>query len=483
MSTIGPIHTGLVFRVLQGSHLEPVYHLSRAVVSIGRTTPETPCTPSYITFPEPTVSRLHLVLTWEPGAKAFMAHHRSQTNPTVLNGKALTRSELLKPGDILALGRLVVRLDQATESEARAEHPEIKLEQLQLCVRSTDQEPRTYLIPVKTERVSLKFTQERKTTTFNEAEGSTEHPTASVPAQHESTLTFQLQSSSETIEVESHSDQPPTTRRTLLPFGTLEVPLSPNLPVQFSSRDLIQHQGYLVWLSRQENPEPPHSTLEGSPFPEAPGTGSPKPIDSPSLQFLSGAWKGASVRIPDRGTHSFTLSTDTLSFQQHFPYPEVPSCRITVTDGVAQVRAGEIRDEQFLDVDGDLLFAGESTELFSGSRLLLGSLELGWEIPLLSREYLAFQVTHEGVSYPILRQEMKIGTAAHCDIRLTHPQLAPVVGTLKFTPRGFSYHHQNIAMSSRVDGTEVSAGLEQPVLCGAYLELAPGVQVRLEESP
>lgn len=480
MSTIGPINTGLVLRVLQGSHVEPVHHLARSVVSVGRTTPETPCTPSYITFPEPTVSRLHLVLTWEPGAKAYMVHHRSQTNPTVLNGKPLTRSELLKPGDILALGRLVMRLDLATESEALAEHPELKAERLQLCLRGGGSRSRTYLIPVETEHITLDFTQGRQTTAVaNSGPGDSQKTT--IPAELESSLSFRILPQQDMAMVEAHCVEPPTLRRTLLPFGALELPLSQGVPAELASQDVLHHQGYIVWLSRLENPEPPSGTMEGSPLPEAPGDRKRSLSGLPSLYFLNGAWQGAVVRVVDLGTHSFELSQESRSFRHPFPYPEIPSCRITLNDGVAQLRVGEISDEQFVDLNGDLLFAGESVGLFSGSQLLLGNAELRWEIPKLSREYLTFQVRHGDLLFPVLRQEMKIGTAAHCDIRIASPNLAPVVGTLKFTTNGFMYHHQNIALSARVDGVEVSSGLEQPVRCGSALELAPGVTVRLEE--
>lgn len=78
---------------------------------------------------------------------------------------------------------------------------------------------------------------------------------------------------------------------------------------------------------------------------------------------------------------------------------------------------------------------------------------------------------------------MRIGTAAHCEIQIASPNLAPVAGTLKYTTKGFVYAHQNIALAARVDDVEVTAGLEQPVRCGSTLELAPGVAPVLEELP
>lgn len=479
MSTIGPINTGLVLRVLQGSHAEPYHHLARSVVSVGRTTPETPCTPSYITFPEPTVSRLHLVLTWEPGAKAYMVHHRSQTNPTVLNGKPLTRSELLKPGDILALGRLVMRLDLATESEALAEHPELQAERLQLCLRGAGPQGRTYLIPVESEHLTVDFTPRREAAAVAKTETGSQR--TSVPAEVEAGLSFHFQREQDKATVEAHGGAPPTLRRTLLPFGALELPLQPGTPVELSHQDALHHQGYIVWLSRLENPEPPSGTVEGSPLPQVPGEAKRSLSRLPSLHIINGAWQGAVVRVADRGTYSFELGQESRSFRHHFPYPDIPPCRITVNDGAAQLRVGEIGNDQFVDLNGDLLFAGESVDLFSGTQLFLGNTELRWEIPELSREYLLFQVRYEDTVFPVLRQEMKIGTAAHCDIRIPSPALAPVVGALKFTPSGFLYQHQNIALSARVDGTEVSSGLNHPVRCGSALLLAPGVTIQLEE--
>lgn len=483
MSTIGPISTGLVLRVIQGSCVEPLQALTRSVVSVGRTTPETPCTPAYITFPEPTVSRLHLVLTWEPGAKTYMVHHRSQTNATVLNGKPLTRSELLKPGDVLALGRLVVRVEQASDTEVLATESSGTENRLQICLRKGDQGARTFVVPIEKDRVLVSFSSDRRTAGIADPGSDPQVQRVTIPADISTDLSFQLSQREDSAEVEAHSLASPTVRRTLLHFGALELPASLEVPLEVTPHDALHHQGYVIWLSRQESPNPPSSTLEGSLAEEAPSEQKRTLSHLPSLYFLNGAWKGAVLRVSDKGTHSFSLSEDSMSFRHPLPFPDIPACRITVTDGVAQLRVGESRDDQFLDLNGDLLFPGESVSLVSGSKLLLGNVELHWELPELHKEYTGFHLSHDGNSYPITRQEMRIGTAAHCEIQIASPNLAPVVGTLKYTTKGFVYAHQNIALAARVDDVEVTAGLEQPVRCGSTLELAPGVAPVLEELP
>jgi len=159
----------------------------------------------------------------------------------------------------------------------------------------------------------------------------------------------------------------------------------------------------------------------------------------------------------------------------------MPTCQITVQDGQAQLRVCELSDDKFIDVNGELLYTGESTNLFSGSSLLLGESEFFWVVPSLHSAYSKFQILEKNDRYNITKAQVRLGTAAHCEIRFKSQALAPVVGFLEYTGSGFLYRHHNIALPARIDGVETSAGLEVPIRVGSILELAPGVRVSLGE--
>jgi pSer/pThr/pTyr-binding forkhead associated (FHA) protein len=482
VNTTEPVESGLCLRVLEGTHNQELHALTRSVVSIGRATPENPYSPSYLTFPEPTLSRLHAVLTWEPGAKAFMVHHRSQTNPTLLNGRNLKKSKILKVGDILALGRLAVKLEKSTalkmEMGTAIEAP-AQVEELCLHLSREDHDgsPRSFSVSKPT--ILLNFQPQADRIEFGSPQDpGTEH-VVTLPASEPGSVRLQVDRALNTAVVENHQQVSLSlVRRTLLGWGHLEVPVR-SAPCPLTARDLLVHQGYQFWLARQGAENPGSSTLGGKPTGEA--KIEEPPVVRARLHFLNGAWTGAEISVFDGSAAVIVLGPNSKSLYHPSPLAHAPTCQISVGGGKAQLRVSQVSDDQFVDVNGELLFTGESCELFSGSKLLLGEYELVWLVPDLHRVYTRYRVLGPDGEHPIEKAEVRIGTAAHCEIRLNEPALAPVVGTLRYQNSGFTYLHRNIAIPARVDDKETSEGLIQAVQSGSVLELAPGVSVTLKE--
>lgn len=474
MSTIEPVKTGLGLRILEGTHQAEFHPLSRSVVSLGRASAETPYSPSYITIPEPTLSRLHAVFTWEPGASAFMLHHRSQTNPTVLNGQRVTGSHLLKTGDILALGRLVMILE---ESNSGAPAPKPQKTQLLLNLRSKSiEDNKIFRVPVEKNHLSLVFTNSQSTETLGPSQTETSQQIV-LPAAESSELRFEFAENGDRAVIEVKSENPPAHRHTVLPFGRLSVPLRQSTPITFTPNDMLDHQGATFWLSTDANSLPPDGKSSKKSVALGQDVGE---LFGGTLHFLNGGWKGGTLLVATRGSASFELGPKADSLLHNLPLQNCPSCHITVQDGVTRLRATSVNEDQFVDVNGDLLFTGESTEVFSGTKVLLGEAEFLWQVEEDHKIYSLFQLTADGQSYPLTKALVKIGTAAHCEIRVSLPNIAPLTGEIKYSRDGFTYTHRNLACPARVDGEETSAGLTVPIRSGSELELAPGAIVRLE---
>ena len=478
MSTIEPIKSGLGLRILEGSHQRVFHPLTRSVVSIGRATPETPYSSSYITIPEATLSRLHAVFTWEPGARAYMLHHRSQTNPTVLNGARLTGSHLLKPGDILALGRLVMILEES-DPGAPPSVEEAPRTQLLLNMRSKAIENnRIFRVPVEKPRILLVFTSNHGTEALNPDANDSSTQRVIIPAAAPNEVRLDFNPETSEALVESQAEQPPVLRKTVLGFGKLSVACRASGPLPFLACDVLEHQGTSFWLSTDNESQPPTNTIDEKPA--GLRTDSTEP-DGGSLYFLNGAWKGAEILVATRGSTSFELGPNSRSLVHKPPLQHCPSCQLTVQNGKTRIRAVSVDDDQFIDVNGDLLFAGESTDMFSGTKILLGDAEFLWLVKEDHNIYSRFQLnTPQGI-FPFTKAVVKIGTAPHCEINLRLPNMAPVTGEIRYTRDGFTYTHRNLACPARVDGVEASLGLTVSVRSGSELELAPGAIVRLEE--
>ena len=478
MSSIDEVETGLCLKVMEGSHQQEIHNLTRTEVSIGRATPEAPYTASYMTFPEPTLSRLHAVLKWDPKKKTYIAQHKSQTNPTLINGRHLTGSVVLTPGDTLALGRLVVVLDVAKTPKGRTE-PLTPPPSATLQVSSLNS-TRTYSVPVDQARIKLQFSDARTTAAIAPEEEEDGVKTVRITASACNELCFNFAGEGEAVAVETLKNEPITLRRTPLDCGILSVPLRPGAQLQLTEADTIEHQEHEVRLEPSIAPKFSDSTLE-----KKSEERDAEPIESePSggaLLFLNGGWTGAVLELPTAGLTAFELGPKSLSFRHTPPLTNTPTCRITVQDGQAQLRVLQLSDDQFLDIDGELYFTGESTRLFSGSRILLGEAEFLWSIPSLHEIYSRFEILGPDDKHLITKQRVRVGTAAHCEVRLRQPSLAPVVGLIEFSLNEITYHHLNIAMSARIDGVDTSAGLDAVLRSGSKLELAPGVIITIEE--
>lgn len=88
-----------------------------------------------VLFPEPTVSRLHAELHWDPQQRAYVLWHRSSTNPTLLNGKKVARCQVVKPGDRVQMGNLIVETRIGVGQHADPELDTVDVAQLVRAVR------------------------------------------------------------------------------------------------------------------------------------------------------------------------------------------------------------------------------------------------------------------------------------------------------------------------------------------------------------
>lgn len=488
MSTLEPIKSNLRLRVLEGGSHSELHSLERALISIGRSTPDTPASANYLTFPEPTVSRLHAVLTWEAGAHAYLLHHRSQTNPTILNNAIIQGPVLLKAGDRITLGRLVLLVEIEAELEAKAEpsakpesgdtEPAIAAEPplpLQLSLNAkAEEEDRIFSAPLREATIVLSFTggQAGTASPIQPAPGWQE---IRLPGPSDSRLRFEVDASTESFQVTADLDrQAPTMRLSQSLAGAeLQVPLKVGLGLPLSTKDSLLHQGFQIWVGDPDNPPPSVSHT-------APDERSRARV---SLEFLNGPWAGAVITV-SRDSSNLRLAPGEESFPYPLPLEGCPQAEITTKQGRSQLRALEVPDEQFLEVDGKLVLASESLPLIGGSHLLLGTTEFLWHDGS-EAVYSTYRLVdnESGTAYPFRKASVRLGTAAHCEILLTSRELPPSIGSITIDGASATYLHTDLSSTVRIDGEELSSGLTATLRPGSVLELKPGLALRLEQTP
>ncbi len=82
--------------------------LSQQTIKMGRRSRHTRIS-AWITLDDPTMSEHHATLVWDSDGEQYRLLHRSKTNPTLVNGRAV-HSTILRHNDIIQMGRVVLRI-------------------------------------------------------------------------------------------------------------------------------------------------------------------------------------------------------------------------------------------------------------------------------------------------------------------------------------------------------------------------------------
>lgn len=104
--------SGLQFRVIDGQkEKDRIIRLDGKELVIGRAQKGVRPGHGEVLFREPTVSRVHVNLSWKERKGGFMLTHKSGTNSTLVNGKPIKKI-LLAPGDRVQMGLLILELEE-----------------------------------------------------------------------------------------------------------------------------------------------------------------------------------------------------------------------------------------------------------------------------------------------------------------------------------------------------------------------------------
>ncbi|MEW6278377.1 MAG: FHA domain-containing protein [Candidatus Eremiobacterota bacterium] len=107
-------HSGFQVKIVEGPGRGQVIPLDSREVTLGRALNPGDRAPGFIYLYEDTVSRVHAQLIWDETARQYVLHHRSQTNPTTVNGvPAEDQPVPLNANDHIELGKMVLQIQAA----------------------------------------------------------------------------------------------------------------------------------------------------------------------------------------------------------------------------------------------------------------------------------------------------------------------------------------------------------------------------------
>lgn len=100
--------------VIEGPQPGRLYKLRDVVIKIGRADEKVEL-PGWVLLEDPTVSRLHAELQWRYENQGYLLVHRSEKNPTWVNGRSVSEA-FLKIGDQIQLGGVILELERSEPS-------------------------------------------------------------------------------------------------------------------------------------------------------------------------------------------------------------------------------------------------------------------------------------------------------------------------------------------------------------------------------
>jgi pSer/pThr/pTyr-binding forkhead associated (FHA) protein len=91
---------------------ERIFPLQAKSITVGRAGPGKSPSFDVLLLDDEAVSRHHANLKWQLLKNVFMLHHKSETNPTLVNGEPSKRI-LLAPDDVIQMGDTVMQMERA----------------------------------------------------------------------------------------------------------------------------------------------------------------------------------------------------------------------------------------------------------------------------------------------------------------------------------------------------------------------------------
>ena len=449
---------------LKGQYVGESLELLAEHVWLGRASSGSTNTAEHFFFEDQSVSRAHAVLVWSEEHGSYVIHHRSQTNPTFLNGEPLQEPRLLSLGDKISFGHQVIEYGGSGEGEDSASEPS-DVEALQLAFRVAGVTTEVKMSQVLCFQFSKDVTEVEGP--LDDGDGTTIYR---VPRSSSSEFKVFRDPETRSVMVEGSSKSASGSLTAKHDGTQLNLPIKAGVRYEFLECDVLEYGDFECWLLNEDETSCELDLLGA--FAESIGL----------LEFQSGPWKGASLSFSSEFKESyFLLGPGSKLGDRMFPIERAPTCKISFEDDVATFEVAEAAVGQYATLNGKLLFDGQQNELHSGSGLSLGDLMFLWKEPRLHAELSKFRLHYADKVLPIPRSQVIIGTASHCEVLLDGPGLGAMTGSLDFGPSGFVYKHLELTIPAVVDGKEVSSGREIKIEAGSVLELGLGCVLKLEK--
>lgn len=468
--------SGLELVILEGGGKDQHFHLNRTRITLGRLDAnETPGIGT-LAVPDPTVSRVHAVMEWDPKRNRYLLVHRSRTNHTVLNGKVMEEPTYVHVGDRIKMGSLVAELRLITKAQA------VKAAVTSTAAESVASEFHLLILngpdggslhPLNKSRLLLR-----------EPGGPQQPlPEVAIPGLGPVQAVLILQdgqfhvTTPENAERSTLLDSFPGIVRQRQPGLELGLILCPNsvlvagaVAMLIAPADQVADMRAQLLDGHQVHPLQTGLFREGDRLwnhgeqhvlkvISGPQKGTHLWLDLPQLQnpiTIGRSSSGALLELPDRG-----------------------AAQAEIFQGPSGLELRNTDQEIGLGHNWDEVTPGEEAPVVSGDRFRLGRTVIRYEFLPVQALAETLALRFAGEELPLQREVNLVGYSPASDLRINDRRLGPTHGRLVVRPPEVIYQHRQGGSSVRIGDVEVRAGEERALPMDVPIQLADGIEVTL----
>jgi len=460
--------------VLAGAGKGQHHALDRPQVVLGRQDAGDDETARVVCFPDPTVSRVHAHLEWDPRRCTYILEHRSRTNATVVNGSQLVGSRALEVGDKVKMGNLVVQLQKCTRARLRPDREEPQPLDTGL-----------YLVALKGPAPGAILPLNYSSLILREAPQEGSQPVVSVAGAGSSQAELRWNGE----EFLAHPVETGQTVRVLRcrPGCVSETAVNDPSGVRLEPGCLVVCGAAVLTLTTLQQAGPLSESLRSgeeasSLHPwlasvEASQTPCWRGAEEYSLVVLSGARRGSRLWVqPEALEGPLTLGMAPADLE--LPEKRAPRLELSFRGEVIELL--NVDDTLSFTHNWELVTPGEEIRVVSGDRFVFERTVVSFEHGPTQGRVDGLSLFLGGAELPLLRQVNCLGYNPQSDLRIDDRRLGPTHGFVEVRPGGVFYRHKDTQSRASVRGVTVGPGQEVEILVGDVLELQPDIHVRLD---
>ncbi len=463
-----PFDSGLELIVLEGGGSGLQHYLSRTRITLGRHDPSDQPSPHVITFPEPTVSRVHALLEWSHRDNAYLISHRSRTNPTLVNESLLEDPVLLNLGDTIRMGHLVLQL--AVGDSASRPTPNIS-EPLQtglhLLVLSGAEKGDIH--PLNYDRFEVGHPSQSPIFKIPLAEADSaaaglNHLHGAFWANALEGANFLLKASPGLIRVQKLLPDPPLrlSPDNLLLVGSVAL-------AQVSS-ERVGGMASALKAGRECHPLQSGLRLDQEVLWDL--------GEEHVFQVTGGPMEGSSLHVdPVTLARPIVIARARSHPDACFELHDGSAGQVEIAFTEGQVRLTPL--DSRVGHNWDEVAQGQTANLTSGDTLTMGRTVITYRNRTIDRTRERYALDYQGEKLSLSRAINQVGYGSHCEIKIPDRRLGPTHGVFEVREDGLYYRHRHLAFGASHGSNQVARGQEVRLEVGDKLGLAPGIEVEV----